>query len=191
MIFSENAAVAATAASLAMDAFSVSICLGLCHNGLSKKDALTLGCAFGGFQFVMPLIGGEIAEHLSGFFDKWTPWIAAALILWVAFTMIKEGREEGDEKKTCMTITFKSVLTLAVATSLDALAVGFSIESTGGSAWLLAVIAGVITFALSVFGALVGEKLGGRFGRNAEYFGGGVLILIAAKIIYDAVAVSL
>lgn len=190
MIFTEILAVTASAASLAMDAFSVSICMGLCHNGLSKKDALTLGCAFGGFQFAMPLIGGEIAEHLSGFFDIWTPWIAAALILWVAFNMIKEAREE-DAAKTCMNITFRSVLTLALATSLDALAVGFSIESTGGSAWLLAVLAGVITFALSVFGALVGEKLGERFGQNAEYLGGGVLILIAVKIIWGALSISL
>lgn len=191
MIFPESIAVTASAASLAMDAFSVSICLGLCHNGLSKREALMLGCAFGGFQFGMPLIGGEIAEHLSGFFDKWTPWIAAALILWVAFNMIKEAREEDASNNSCMTITFKNVLMLALATSLDALAVGFSIESTGGSAWLLAVEAGVITFALSVFGALVGEKLGERFGKHAEYLGGAVLILIAAKIIWDAVSISL
>ena len=75
---------------------------------------------------------------------------------------------------------------LALATSLDALAVGFSIESTGGSALTLAVLAGIITLSLSIFGALVGKRLGSTFGKKAEYLGGGVLLAIAAKIIFDA-----
>lgn len=80
-MFGEYLAAAATAASLAMDAFSVSICIGLCHERLRLREAFILGAAFGLFQFFMPLLGGEIAEHLSGFFDSWTPWIAAALII--------------------------------------------------------------------------------------------------------------
>ena len=77
-MFGEYLAAAATAASLAMDAFSVSICIGLCHERLRLREAFILGAAFGLFQFFMPLLGGEIAEHLSGFFDSWTPWIAGA-----------------------------------------------------------------------------------------------------------------
>ncbi len=182
---SDNINVLATAASLAMDAFSVSICLGICHEHMRKRDALSLGGAFGFFQFFMPLIGAEIAEHLSGFFDVWTPWIAAGLIIWVAFNMIKEAYCGADED-SCMTITLKNVVILAFATSLDALAVGFSIRSTGGSAWMLAVAAGIITLVLSFFGAAAGKALGEKVGKRAEYFGGGVLLLIAANILYKA-----
>ena len=180
-----NINVLATAASLAMDAFSVAICLGICHEYLTKKEALSLGLAFGFFQFFMPLLGAAIAEHLSGFFDIWTPWIAAALILWVAANMIKEAYK-GEDSDSCMVITFKNVIILAFATSLDALAVGFSVSSTGGSAWLLAAAAGVITFALSFVGAAAGKALGEKVGRRAEYFGGSVLMIIAANIIYQA-----
>lgn len=176
----------ATAASLAMDAFSVSICLGLCHNGLKLREALILGSSFGFFQFFMPLVGAEIAEHLSGFFDVWTPWVAAALIIWVAVNMIREAYR-GVDDGSCMAITPRNVLLLAFATSLDALAVGFSISSTGGVAWLLAAAAGIITLALSIFGALAGKLLGTGVGRRAEYFGGAVLLIIAAKILYSVI----
>ena len=177
---------AATAASLAMDAFSVSICIGLCRGRLLLREALILGCAFGFFQFFMPLAGGEAAEHLSALLDnKWTPWIAAALIIWVAVNMIRDAGG-GEERESYMSVTPKNVAILAFATSLDALAVGFSISSTGGSALLLALLAGAITFSLSFFGALAGKRLGARFGKKAEYVGGGVLLAIAAKIIATA-----
>lgn len=185
-MLAEFIAAAATGASLAMDAFSVSICIGLCHERISAKNVLTVGGAFGIFQFFMPLAGGEIAEHLSGFFNSWTPWLAAALIVWVAVNMIREARKESGEE-CCMTITLKSMTVLSFATSLDALAVGFSIESTGGSAMSLAVLAGVITFALSATGTLVGKKLGSHFGRKAEYAGGAVLLVIALRIIYPVI----
>ena len=178
---------AATAASLAMDAFSVSICIGLCRGRLLLREALILGCAFGFFQFFMPLAGGEAGEHLSAFLDnKWTPWIAATLIIWVAANMIRDAGGR-DERESYMSVTPKNVAILAFATSLDALAVGFSISSTGGSALLLALLAGAITFSLSFFGALAGKRLGARFGKKAEYVGGGVLLAIAAKIIATAV----
>lgn len=186
-MLAEFIATAATGASLAMDAFSVSICIGLCHDRISAKNVLTVGGAFGLFQFFMPLLGGVIAGGLSGFFSTWTPWIAAALIVWVAVHMIREAAGGGEEDCSSMTITLRSMTVLSFATSLDALAVGFSIESTGGSALSLAVLAGIITFALSATGTLVGKKLGSRFGRKAEYAGGGVLLVIAARIILQAI----
>lgn len=187
-MLTENLSVLATSVSLAMDAFSVSICIGLCHDDLRRRDALILGCAFGFFQFFMPLVGAEIAEHLEGFFDVWTPWIAAGLIVWVAVSMIREAWR-GDEcgREPTMSVTFKNVMILALATSLDALAVGFSIRSTGGSSWLLAVTAGIVTFLLSVAGALGGGILGHKVGQRAEYFGSTVLLLIAAKIVWTAI----
>lgn len=186
-MLAEFIATAATGASLAMDAFSVSICIGLCHDRISAKNVLMVGGAFGLFQFFMPLLGGVIAGGLSGFFSTWTPWIAAALIVWVAVNMIREAAGGGEEDCSSMTITLRSMTVLSFATSLDALAVGFSIESTGGSALSLAVLAGIITFALSATGTLVGKKLGSRFGRKAEYAGGGVLLVIAARIILQTI----
>ena len=178
--------VLATAVSLAMDAFSVSICIGLCQANLRFRDALSLGLAFGVFQFLMPLIGAEAAEHLKGFLNAWTPWIAAALIVWVALNMIKEAWENDSSKESAMSVTFRNVIVLAFATSLDALAVGFSIQSTGGSAWLLAIAAGIVTFVLPIVGALGGKVLGSKVGQRAEYLGGAVLLAIAVKIIWPA-----
>ena len=100
--------------------------------------------------------------------------------------MIREAASGGEDDCSSMTITLRSMTVLSFATSLDALAVGFSIESTGGSALSLAVLAGIITFALSAAGVLAGKKVGSHFGRKAEYVGGGVLLIIAARIILQA-----
>ena len=187
-MLAENISIAATAASLAMDAFSVSVCVGICSKTVNIKNALVLASAFGGFQFFMPLLGAEIAEHLTAFFDVWTPWLAASLIIWVAFDMIKEAYKNDDGKDTPsrLGMTLKNIIVMAFATSLDALAVGFSIYSTGGSAKFLAVSAGIITFGLTVFGVLGGKKLGEKAGGRACLVGGIVLLLIAAKIVFEA-----
>ncbi|MDO4988368.1 MAG: manganese efflux pump MntP family protein [Synergistes sp.] len=175
-----------TASSLAMDALSVSICIGLAHTKLKRSEWLALGFAFGGFQFFMPLVGGFVAKGISGFFSVWTPWIAAALLIYVGANMIREAFCEKDEENCRMAVTFKNVIMLAFATSIDALIVGFSTESSGGSAMLLAIIAGVVTFGLSVAGALLGKELGKKFGKKAEIIGGTVLLAIAAIVIKDA-----
>ena len=174
----------ATAASIAMDAFSVSVCMGICHGKLDRRDALTLGGAFGISQFGMPLLGALIAANITGLLDSWAPWIGAALVVWVALNMIREAYLGKDRTKSCMNITPANVLILAFATSIDALIVGFSIKSSGGSALLLAVAAGAITFLLSFYGALGGKKLGEKIGSYAEYSGGAVLILVAINILF-------
>lgn len=187
-MLAEYIPITATAASLAMDAFSVSICIGLCHDDLRRTDALILGGAFGFFQFFMPLIGAEMADHLAHLCEGWIPWIAAALITWVAVGMIREAYHgSAGSEGSNLSVTFKNVIILAFATSFDALAVGLSIKGTGGSAMFLAVAAGVITFAMSVFGALCGGILGHKAGSRAEYAGGFVLLLIALKIVYETI----
>ncbi|MEA4872588.1 MAG: manganese efflux pump [Synergistaceae bacterium] len=174
----------ATAASIAMDAFSVSVCMGICHGDLGRRDALTLGGAFGISQFGMPLLGALIAANMTDLLNSWAPWIGAALIIWVALNMIKEAYLGKDKTNSCMNnITLRNVLILAFATSLDALIVGFSIKSSGGSALFLALSAGAITFLLSFSGALGGKKLGKKIGTYAEYSGGVVLILVALNIL--------
>jgi putative Mn2+ efflux pump MntP len=180
-------AVLATAVSIAMDAFSVSICVGIADRASKNRvrTALILGAAFGFFQFVMPLLGAKLAGPLSRYLGHCTPWAAVFLIVWVAGKMIWETyRSEGD--CSSMSLSVKNVLILAFATSLDALAVGFSIESAGGSACLLATSAGVVTFALSLIGGLFGASLGEKMGEHAQYFGAAVLLMIAARIAYMA-----
>ncbi|MDD4159509.1 MAG: manganese efflux pump [Synergistaceae bacterium] len=173
----------ATAASIAMDAFSVSICMCICHEDLAQHDALTLGGAFGISQFGMPLIGAMIAANITGLLNSWATWIAALLIVWVALNMMREAYFRKDKTESCMKITLINVILLAFATSIDALIVGFSIKSSGGSAMLLAISAGAITFLLSFLGALGGKKLGEKIGIYAEYAGATVLMLVALNIL--------
>ncbi len=177
--------IVATAVSLSMDAFSVSICMGICQGGLSSRQASLIGGTFGLFQFLMPLGGALVAGTLVSYLDAWASWIAAAMITWVGVGMIRSSLDS-DDCHCAMVLNFRNLTTLAVATSLDALAVGFSIRSVGGSAWELALWAGVVTFLISFLGASAGRSLGARLGRWAEVLGGVVLCCIAVNILYKA-----
>lgn len=171
----------ATASSLAMDAFSISVCVGLASPCSKLKNGLIMGCVFGLFQFLMPLAGAFLAGSLTGFLNSWAQWIAALLIVFVAIKVIVETYKQGPSCQA-LEVNAKNMLVIGLATSLDALAVGFSIKSAGGSALLLAVSAGIITFALSLLGSLGGGVFGEKIGYRAQYLGGAVLLLIAAKI---------
>lgn len=173
----------ATAASLAMDAFSVSVCVGLASPRLKLRNGLILGGVFGFFQFVMPLAGACFANLLTGFLNSWAPFIAAALIVFVALKMIVETYRHGPSCPS-LEVNMKNMLAAGLATSLDALAVGFSIKSAGGSAALMAFSAGFITFALSLLGSIGGGVFGEKIGYRAQYIGGAVLLLIAANIAF-------
>lgn len=177
----------ASSVSLAMDAFSVSICIGLCHESrLTKFESAAIGGAFGFFQFFMPLLGALAALFTAGFLGKLTPWIAGGLILWVSAGMVRDARKNSSET-TCMALTFKNIMILALATSLDALALGFSIACAGRPALTLAVCAGAVTFALSYIGADMGAAIGSKVGRRAEYLGAAVLLVIALNIFRTAI----
>ena len=176
----------ATAVSIAMDAFSVSVCMGICHNGLTIRDAAVLGGAFGAAQFGMPMVGALIAGSVTGLLDVWAPLIGAGLIMLVAMNMLRGAYLEKDRTCDCMGVTLLNVLVLALATSIDALIVGFSIKSSGGSELLLSVAAGAATFLLSFLGALGGGKLGEKIGTYAGYAGGTVLVLVALNIFFNA-----
>lgn len=171
----------ATALSLAMDAFSISVCVGLASPSLKLKNGLIMGCVFGFFQFLMPMAGAVLADWITGFLNSWAQWIAAALIVIVAMRVIIETYKQGPSC-SALEVTAKNMLIMGLATSLDALAVGFSIKSAGGSALQLAFSAGIVTFALSLLGSLSGGVFGEKIGYRAQYLGGFVLLLIAAKI---------
>ena len=174
---------------LSMDAFAVSICKGLGMKRLNMKQALVIGLFFGGFQALMPLIGWALGTQLADFItpiDHWIAFILLALIggkmLFDAFRGDDEG-EAGEPKDT--RLDFKELLMLAIATSIDALAVGITFAFLGVNiVWAIAVI-GVTTFALSVVGVAVGHAFGARYEKGATIAGGIVLILIGCKILLE------
>ena len=164
---------------LSMDAFAVSICKGLGMKRLNMGQALVIGLFFGGFQALMPLIGWALGTQLADF-------ILLALIggkmLFDAFRGDDEG-EAGEPKDTRLDL--KELLMLAIATSIDALAVGITFAFLGVNiVWAIAVI-GVTTFALSVVGVAVGHVFGARYEKGATIAGGIVLILIGCKILLE------
>lgn len=169
--------------SLAADAFSVSLCMGLTHNNLSKKNAITLASFFGGFQFLMPLLGGILAQLFGNFFGSFTKYISAALIFYVGFNMLKEAFNEQNTKNLSM--ENKNIMILAIATSLDAFAVGFSVSLKGASTLYVAVAAGIVTYALSYLGAMLGKVIGSGIGKKGEIIGGIVLLCMALTMLLD------
>ena len=150
---------------LSMDAFAVSICKGLSMQKIDKKYTLCIGLFFGGFQALMPLTGYLLGSRFSGYIERFDHWIAFVLLALIGFNMIKESREEEEEEeKPYAGINFKELLILAVATSIDALAV-------------------------SIAGVYVGNVFGSRYKSRAELTGGIILILIGLKILLEHLGV--
>lgn len=165
-----------------MDAFAVSISAGL-NRRLSKLQVLRLSSSFGFFQFAMPLIGWYIGQQVSGYFGAFDHWIAFGLLIFVGGKMLWEARgSENSEEKSDPT-KGAMLLVLSLATSIDALSVGLSLAFLGVSVLIPSLIIGMITFALSAFGAGFGSRIGRRWGIWAEVAGGCVLILIGLRIV--------
>ena len=180
---------------LSMDAFAVSICKGLSMQKIDKKYTLCIGLFFGGFQALMPLTGYLLGSRFSGYIERFDHWIAFVLLAMIGFNMIKESREEEEEEeKPYAGINFKELLILAVATSIDALAVGITfacvplqlIAASELLNTLLGVcIIGLTTFAISCTGVKIGNVFGTRWKSKAEIAGGVILILIGVKILLE------
>ncbi len=168
------------AIALSMDAFAVSIGLGAKKNvpGL----ALKAGLFFGVFQALMPLIGYLGGKGALGWIESYTHWIAFGLLVLIGAKMIYEGVQEGIEEDI-ETITNKVMLILAIATSIDAMAAGFSLTLLDANPYLACLVIGVITCVLSMAGVHVGRKSGTWLESKAEIFGGTVLILMGFKFL--------
>lgn len=168
---------------LAMDAFAVSICKGLACNKSVGKKALIAGLYFGLFQAIMPLIGyllGSQFEHLIKNVDH---WIAFGLLLILGIKMIIEAFKK--EENLDDSFSFKVMIVLALATSIDALAVGITFSVLNTSIYLAILIIGVITFILSFIGVKLGNLFGSKFQKTAQIIGGIILILIGVKILLE------
>lgn len=178
------------AVGLSMDAFAVAICKGLSVQKPKKKHYLIIGLWFGGFQALMPTVGYLLGSLFESYITNVDHWIAFALLLLIGGNMIRESfsKEEDGEKNA--SFSFGTMFLLAVATSIDALAVGITFALLPDVNIVAAVsFIGVITFALSAVGLKIGNVFGLRYKNKAEFAGGLVLILIGIKILLEHLGV--
>ncbi len=169
---------------LSMDAFAVSICKGLSVNKVGAKHVLTVGVYFGGFQALMPTLGFLLGYRFESFITNIDHWIAFVLLALIGGNMIREALGE-DEDNENDDFSFRAMLPLAVATSIDALAVGISFAFLGVDIVTAALLIGATTFVLSGVGIYVGNIFGSKYKSKAELAGGVVLILIGLKILLE------
>lgn len=169
---------------LAMDASAVSLAKGM---GLDKdqvkKYAFILALAFGLFQALMPAIGYFTGSHFAEYIQSIDHWIAFILLSLIGINMIREGKEKKEDEVKIHSIPFQDILLLAIATSIDALAVGVSFAFLKVNLFLAITTIGITTFILSFICVLFGKKLGSLFEKYAEYLGGIILILLGIKIL--------
>ena len=169
---------------LSMDAFAVSVCKGLSVSKLKLKNYITIGLWFGGFQALMPTIGYFLGASFEKYITSIDHWIAFVLLLIIGGNMIKESLEkESDEEKCADCYAFKTMFVMAIATSIDALAVGVSLAFEYVNIWMAAILIGVVTYLLSIVGLKIGNIFGNRYKTIAEIIGGIVLIFIGTKIL--------
>lgn len=177
---------------LAMDACAVSLAKGMSlDKDKVKKYALILALAFGFFQALMPAIGYFAGSHFADYIQSIDHWIAFILLSLIGINMIKEGKEGKEEKEEkedevkIHSISFKDILLLAIATSIDALAVGVSFAFLKVNLFEAVITIGITTFVLSFICVLFGKTLGNLFEKYAEYMGGSILILLGIKILIE------
>ena len=168
---------------LSMDAFAVSVCKGLSVKKIKPKHCLIAGVYFGGFQALMPLIGWLLGRQLEGLIKSFDHWIAFVLLALIGANMIREAF--GDEESQDSSFSPKTMLPLAVATSIDALAVGVTFAFLDVSILPAALCIDETTFAHSVVGIRTGAVFGAKFQSKAEIAGGAVLIIMGLKILIE------
>jgi len=170
---------------LSMDAFAVSITLGLSVKKPKIREMLIPGIFFGGFQALMPITGYFAGYYFASKVEEFAPWIAFVLLGFIGGNMIKESLSKKEEKLNENSFQFMKMLVLAIATSIDALAVGVTFAFFRINIFSAALIIGSITFVFSIAGVKIGNIFGIRFKSKAEFVGGAVLVLLGVKIILE------
>jgi manganese efflux pump family protein len=173
----------AIAVGLAMDAFAVSVAAGLAVASVTPRHVFRIGFHFGLFQFLMPILGWLAGGQVAAYFGTYDHWIAFGLLGYVGGKMLWEARGAKKAEDTRDPTRGLMLLTLSIATSLDALAVGMSMALLGVSIWIPAVVIGLVAGVLSTIGIIFGGRIGPRWERWAEVAGGIVLILIGLKML--------
>ena len=176
-------------AGLSMDAFAVSICKGLSMRKVNKKQSLVIGLFFGGFQALMPFIGWLLGSRFEQYITSIDHWIAFILLGFIGGKMVVEAIREKDEavevRKMDPPLDLKEMFILAIATSIDALAVGITFAFLQVPIVEAVSIIGITTFVISVIGVYVGNFFGNRYKKKADLAGGIILILIGLKILLE------
>lgn len=176
------------------DAFAVSMCKGVEMKKIIWKYALLIALFFGGFQMIMPLIGWGAGSLFQKYITEIDHWIAFGLLLLLGGKMIYDGifdkdeKKEGDEDKP-LKLGLGTLLVMAIATSIDALAVGVTFAFLSVNIWLAVGIIGATTFTFSLIGVGIGVKVGDKFRNKAEILGGVILILLGVKILLEHLGV--
>ena len=183
------------AVGVSMDAFAVSICKGLAMQKATLKEGLTCGVWFGGFQALMPLIGFFLGTLFADAIESVDHWVAFILLGIIGFNMLKEALEKSDCCCCCEDadpdLSARTMFVMAVATSIDALAVGISLAMAGLPIWGIdgifaaVILIGLCTCAFSTAGVKIGNLFGGRFEKKAQIAGGVILILLGTKILLE------
>ena len=182
------------AVGVSMDAFAVSICKGLAMKKATLKGCMTCGVWFGGFQALMPVIGFFLGTLFADAIQAIDHWVAFVLLAIIGGNMLKEAFEQQEECCCCnesnADLSAKTMFVMAVATSIDALAVGISLAMAGNvNIWLAAAFIGICTCSFSAMGVKIGNVFGSRFEKKAQLAGGGILILLGLKILLEHLGV--
>lgn len=172
------------AVGLSMDAFAVSICKGLSVRRIKPKHVVIIGLYFGGFQAIMPMAGYLLGKQFQTLITSVDHWIAFVLLALIGLNMIREARG-GDEEQLNDSFGVRTMLPLAIATSIDALAVGITFAFLRVDIAPAVSFIGATTFILSAIGLKIGNVFGMRYKAKAEFFGGVVLILMGVKILLE------
>ena len=172
---------------LAMDAFAVSICKGLGMSKVNGKQCLVIGLFFGGFQALMPLLGGVLGSTFAGKIKAIDHWIAFIVLGYIGIKMIadaiKEWKEETKVEEMDAPLDIKEMFLLAIATSIDALAVGITFSFLEVAIAFACTVIGVVTFVISCGGVFVGNIFGERYKAKAQIVGGVILVVLGLRIL--------
>lgn len=181
-----------TAVGLSMDAFAVAMCKGLDMQRLNGKHAVVIGLFFGGFQALMPLIGYLLGTQFAHLISSVDHWVVFALLAFIGVRMIWEAARGGEDETACQcggALNLRELTVLALATSIDALAVGISFAFLNVRIVPSVLTIGVTTFLLSMLGVAIGCKFGAKYKSKATTAGGVILVLIGAKILLEHLGV--
>lgn len=174
------------AVGVSMDAFAVSVCKGLSVSRVRPQHALKTGLWFGGFQALMPVIGYFLGVSFADLVSTVDHWIAFVLLAVIGANMIKESFEKEESRSSADSdFSFRVMLAMAIATSIDALAIGVSFAFLGVNIWMAVLCIGLVTGAFSAAGVYVGNLFGSKYKSKSEFAGGAILIAMGLKILLE------
>ena len=176
------------AIALAMDAFSVSLTKGFTLKKITKTQVLWFAIFFGGFQALMPVLGWLGGIQLEWLITTFAPWVAFILLLLIGSNMIRESFSN-DEEDSSDKFSFKELTLLAIATSIDAFAVGITYAVLNTDILIPIIMIGVTAFIFTIIGLYLGKKIGNYFGDKFEILGGVILILLGVKILLEGLGI--